>query len=302
MFKHPTLLKKNDVIALLAPAKAIDPQLIQEAKVLLEKRGYRARIGKNCSGSFHYFSGTSEERLSDFQEAINDPEVKAIWCLRGGYGSLHIIDELDWSAFCKKPKWIIGFSDITVFHHRLHKLGIASIHATMPLDIAQNTSEAINSLFDTLEGTWKEININGLPENIYGEASGELIGGNLSVLYGLLGTDDRVSYQNKILFIEDVGEAVYAIDRMFYSLKKSGVLSEIKGLIVGGMTSIKDSEPPFGLSVNDLIKNHLLAYQIPLAFNYPGGHLTDNRALIFGAKTHLKVAKDDKKVTLRQIP
>lgn len=302
MFKHPTLLKKNDVIALLAPAKAIDPQLIQEAKVLLEKRGYRARIGKNSSGSFHYFSGTSEERLSDFQEAINDPEVKAIWCLRGGYGSLHIIDKLDWSAFNKQPKWIIGFSDITVFHHRLHKLGIMSIHATMPLDLAQNTPASIDSLFQILEGEWKDHQIKGVDENIVGEASGELIGGNLSVLYGLLGTDDRVSYQNKILFIEDVGEAIYAIDRMFYALKKSGVLDEINGLIVGGMTSLKDSDPPFGLSLNELIKRHLLDYQIPLAFNYPGGHIPDNQALVFGAKTQLKVAKDDKKVTIRQIP
>lgn len=302
MFKHPPFLKKNDVVALIAPAKAIDPPLIADAKKLLEKRGFEVRIGKYSSGSFNYFSGTSEERYSDFQEAINDPEIKAIWCLRGGYGSLHIIDKLDWSAFKKLPKWIIGFSDITIFHHRLHRLGVSSIHATMPLDLAQNTPESIDSLFQMLAGDWKEIQLKGITENINGDANGELIGGNLSVLYGLLGTDDRVSYQNKILFIEDVGEAVYAIDRMFYALKKSGVLDEINGLIVGGMTSLKDSDPPFGLSVNELINRHLLDYQIPLAFNYPGGHIPDNRALVFGATTLLKVAKDDKTVTIQQIP
>lgn len=300
MFIHPPFLKKNDTVALVAPAKAINNDLIQHASDLLKERGYRVHLGKNSGGSHGYFSGTPDARLSDFQEALDNKEIRAIWCLRGGYGSLHIIDKLDWSAFSQQSKWIIGFSDITVFHHKVHQLGISSIHATMPLDLGHNTSEAIDSLFDTLEGRWKEVKLEGVAENIPGEAKGELIGGNLSVLYGLLGTDDRISYQNKILFIEDVGEAIYAIDRMFYALKKSGVLDDIKGLIVGGMTSMKDSEPPFGQTLNELIRGHLLNRQIPLAFNYPGGHLSDNRALVFGATTQMKVSALDHSLLVYQ--
>ena len=244
--------------------------------------GYRVEISNHCLGNHHYFSGTQEERLNDFQWALDHPEAKAIMCARGGYGCLHLVDELDWSGFQRRPKWIIGFSDITVFHQRIHRINSCSIHGTMPLNISENSPQALESLLKSIGGGPYSINSPHHPSNVYGTARGTLIGGNLSLIYALLGTNDQIDYTNRILFIEDVGEHLYAIDRMFYALRKADVLSKIRGLIVGGMTDLKDTTVPFGKSLEELILHHLKALDIPVCFNFPAGHLADNRALRFG--------------------
>lgn len=292
-------LQKNDLIEIVAPAKRIEAEHVFYARDFLVNAGFRVRISAHCLGGYHYFSGSVDERLSDFQSALDDPEVKAILCARGGYGSLHLIDRLNWSGFVQNPKWLIGFSDITVFHQRLHLMGYPSIHGSMPLNFAENTEEALRSLLNSLIGKLEEMTVVAGSQTIPGNASGELIGGNLSVLYGLLGTNDQVDYTGKILLIEDLCEPIYHLDRMFYALKKSGALGRISGLVVGGMTDLKDSDPPFGMNYRELIHSFVHDLGIPLAFDFPMGHFNDNRAVVFGIPAALRI--DESTVSLRYL-
>jgi muramoyltetrapeptide carboxypeptidase len=287
----PTL-KKGDTIAIVAPAKAIEKEYVDFAVSFFEENGYKVLVGKNCLNQHHYFAGTDEERLSDFQEALDNPEIKAIICARGGYGCVRIVDEIQWASLLNHPKWIVGFSDVTVFHQRIHILGLPSIHGTMPLNFKENSSEALTTLLQHLEGNHHTISVSSHPKNIQGKAEGMLIGGNLSILYSLLGTDDEVNFQNTILFIEDLAEQLYHLDRMLFAFKKAGILGQIKGLIVGGMTDMKDTAIPFGKSLEEIIVEHIKPYNIPLVFNFPAGHINDNRALVFGKKITLEV-KDE---------
>jgi muramoyltetrapeptide carboxypeptidase len=287
----PTL-KKGDTIAIVAPAKAIEKEYIDFAVDFFEQQGYKVRVGKNCLNQYHYFAGTDEERLSDFQEALDNPEIKAIICARGGYGCVCIVDDIQWASFLNHPKWIVGFSDVTVFHQRINILGLPSIHGTMPLNFKENSSEALTTLLQHLEGNHQAISIPSHPMNIQGTAEGTLIGGNLSILYSLLGTDDEVNFQDTILFIEDLAEQLYHLDRMLFAFKKAGVLGQIKGLIVGGMTDMKDTAIPFGKSLEEIIVEHIKPYNIPLVFGFPAGHINDNRALVFGKKIMLEVAEE----------
>lgn len=291
MFRLPAPLIPNDVIEIIAPAKAIDAESVQYAKEKLVEFGYQVVISSHCLGQHNYFSGTEEERLNDLQNALDNPDTRAILCARGGYGCIQLLDKLNWTEFEKKPKWIIGFSDITVLHQRLHRMGIGSIHGTMPLNFKTNTNEALTTLIDAFCGNPYHINSKPNEYNLPGETSGKLIGGNLAILYSLLGTDDQPDYQDTILFVEEVGEPLYSIDRMFYSLKKAGVLHKIKGLIVGGMTSMKDSEVPFGKSVEEIICSHVEVLRIPVCFYFPAGHINDNRALVLGAQCKLSISE-----------
>lgn len=284
-------LQKGDLIAIVAPAKAIEPTFVDFATTFLEANGYRVCIGKHTLGKHNYFSGTDEERRSDFQEALDNPEVKAILCARGGYGAVRIVDSIQWAAQLREPKWIIGFSDITVFHQRMQRFGIQSIHATMPLNFQENSSESLETVLHAIEGKSYSIDASFSESNQFGKVEGELIGGNLSILYSLLGTDDQINYANKILFIEEVGEQFYAIDRMLYSFNKAGIFDQIKGLIVGGMTGIKDTETPTGLTIETSVLEHFQYRKIPICFNFPAGHVSDNRALIFGKTVELNVSE-----------
>jgi muramoyltetrapeptide carboxypeptidase len=286
-------LEKGNLIALVAPGKAIEKELILQAKAFFEKQGYIVQIGKNCTGQFNYFSGTDEERTADFQEAIDNHKVKAIICVRGGYGSIRILDRLNWAAMLRYPKWIVGFSDVTVFHQRMQKFDMKSIHATMPLNFSQNSPEALSSMLEALRGIQQPIQIPNNPNNKTGKASGRLIGGNLSILYSLLGTNDQPDYTDSILFVEDLSEQLYHIDRMFYAFAKSGILNKIRGLIIGGMTDLKDTAIPFGQDVEAIILAHLKYRKIPVVFNFPAGHIDDNRALIFGTEVELEVTSDE---------
>lgn len=285
-------LTRGDKIQIVSPAKAIEPILVLEAKGFLEKQGFCVLLGQYTMSTHNYFAGTDEERLQDFQDALDDPEIKAIVCARGGYGCIRIIDQLDWTIFNQKKKWIIGFSDITVFHLHLQNKGIQSIHGTMPLNFGQNSSWSLRSLIDSFSGTLKSHEIDSTTLNVLGKAQGKLIGGNLSIIYSLLGTNDCPSFENSILFIEDLAEQLYHIDRMFYALKKAGILAKIKGLVVGSFTNLKDTEIPFGKSLESIIVEHCSELKIPIAFNFPAGHIDDNRALILGSEIELNVNQE----------
>lgn len=275
-------LKPGDLIYITAPAKSIEKELIDHAQSLFEKKGYRVLLSEHCTGAYHYFSGTDEERLKDLQYGIDHPEVKAIVCARGGYGCVRIVDLIGWAGMIRNPKWLIGFSDVTVFHHRMQRFGLESIHGTMPLNFQKNSPETFETLFSALEGRDYSIHSAAHLANKAGSAQGKLVGGNLSILYSLLGTDDRIDYSDSILFIEDLAEQLYHIDRIFQSLRKAGILDQIRGLIVGGMTDMKDTAVPFGKTLEEIILDQFQFRNIPICFGFPAGHIDDNRALIFG--------------------
>ncbi|MCH2156829.1 MAG: LD-carboxypeptidase, partial [Opitutales bacterium] len=233
---------------------------------------------------------TDEERISDFQSAINDSEVRAILCARGGYGSVRVFDRLDWTKFREQPKWIIGFSDITVFHHAIQSMAIQSIHGTMPLNFESNTKESLETMLMAARGEPFKIQVDPFERNKEGSSKGELIGGNLSIIYSLLGSQYAFDFQNKILFVEDLAEQYYHIDRMLYALKLHGVFDQISGLIVGGMTDMKDTEVPFGKDVYDIVLEHIEGKEIPVCFDFPCGHINDNRAMIIGAEVFYQVS------------
>lgn len=282
-------LSKGDTVAIVAPAKAIEMETIQYAKDKLTSFGYNVIVGKHTTGRFNYYSGTIEERLNDFQEVLDNPDVKAIFCARGGYGCIQLVDLVNWSSLLRSPKWIVGFSDITVFQQRIFNLGMKSIHATMPLNYKENSDESFETLIAALEQKTYTIQCLPFEKNKLGSAEGEIIGGNLSILYSLLGTDDQVDYKNNILFIEDLSEQLYVLDRMLFSFKKAGVLDKIKGLIVGGMTNMSDTNPPIGETVEEIILKHFQYSKTPICFDFPAGHINDNRALRFGSTVKLTV-------------
>ena len=286
---QPTPLIPGDLIYITAPAKITDPKTVLFAKEYLEKNGFKVLVSAHCFGNHHYFSGTEEERLSDLQFGIDHPDVRAILCARGGYGSIRILDRINWANVLLEPKWMIGFSDITVFHHRLQKLGIQSIHATMPISFQKNTNEALVTLLESITGKFTPY---VLPPNKYnktGTATGNLIGGNLSIVYSMLGTNDQYDFDDAILFLEDVGEHYYQVERMIFALSKAGVFEKIRGLIIGGMTELEDTDPPLGRSIEEIILEQLRFSNMPVVFNFPSGHIDDNRALVLGKRTQICV-------------
>ena len=283
-------LQKGDLIYITSPAKSIETECIDFAKSFFEKHGFRVQISQHCLGQYHYFSGTDFERAADFQEGIDNPEVKAIICARGGYGCVRIVDNLQWASIVREPKWIVGFSDVTVFHQRMQNFELKSIHGTMPLNFSSNSEESLTTLLKALTNESYSISSPISKWNKLGEAKGRLVGGNLSILYSLLGTDDEVDYTDSILFIEDLAEQLYHLDRMFYAFKKAGILERISGLIVGGMTDMKDTAVSFGQSYEEIILEHFEFRKIPIAFEFPVGHQDDNRALVLGSEVNFKVS------------
>ncbi|NOQ70644.1 MAG: LD-carboxypeptidase [Crocinitomix sp.] len=277
-------------IRLVSPAKHIDQHSIDFAENFLTESGFNIEIGTYALGALNYFSGTIEERLSDFQFALDDPTIDVILCTRGGYGSVQLIDRLDFSGFVANPKLIIGYSDITVFHEHISKnFNLPTVHATAPLNFAENSLESLASLVNAIKGKTNCYEIEPHELNIEGEVKGAITGGNLAIIYSMLGTNSEADYEGKILFIEEIGEAVYAVDRMFHSLKKAGKLDQIVGVMVGSLTKMKDSDIPFGCSAAEVIHAHIAPLNIPLCFNFPAGHILDNRALIIGQEATLAV-------------
>jgi muramoyltetrapeptide carboxypeptidase len=279
-------------IRIVSPAKSIEGNLIDSARNLLESQGFEMSIGEHAKGEHHYFSGSDNDRLFDMQAAL-DEDVDVILCARGGYGAVRIVDRLDWSKFLIRPKLVAGYSDVTVFHNRMNRMGYSSIHCTAPLNFQQNSRAALASLQTILNGGKNSYEIVGHEFNRSGEVEAEIVGGNLAIISTLCGTDDELMTKGKILFIEDIGEAVYAIDRMMWQLQKAGKLHHLKGLIIGGMTAMKDSAVPFGKSVEALIRESVEQYEFPVCFNFPAGHIDDNRAILFGAKARLSVREEN---------
>jgi muramoyltetrapeptide carboxypeptidase len=301
MIKIPPYLKKGDTIGITCPAGYTAKEKAQTCIATLQNWGYEVMVGKTLgSNSKNYFSGTDEERLNELQAMLDDDSIKAILCSRGGYGVGRIIDKIDFSKFKQNPKWIIGFSDITVLHSHLNaKLKIASLHA--PMTGAFNNdgfeNEYVKSLQNALTGKKGNYKTAPHPFNKTGIASGELVGGNLALLAHLTGTESDINTKNKILFIEDIGEYIYNVDRMFYQLKRSGKLEKLAGLIIGGFTEMKDTERPFGKTVYEVINDIAKEYDYPVCFNFPVSHTKENYALKVGVKYKLQIGKKDIKLT-----
>ena len=296
MIKTPPYLEPGDTIGIVCPAGFMDADKAAECiRVLQEEWGFKVKVGKTLGGdSATYFSGTDEERLSDFQQMLDDDEVKAILCGRGGYGTVRIIDRIDFKKFKKQPKWIIGYSDLTVLHcHLYSQYYISSLHA--PMAAAFNDAGYLNrfvqSLQSALTGNWARYTCDSHEFNRNGEAIGELVGGNLSLLANVIGTDSEFKTRGRILFIEDIGEYSYNVDRMMYQLKRAGKLKNLAGLIVGGFTDMKDTERPFGQSVYEIIRDIVAPYDYPVCFNFPVSHSKENYALKIGVGYKLKVTK-----------
>lgn len=278
----PTL-SSNDTIYICAPAKAIDEESILFAKNLLISDGFRVKLSPHVLGVHQYFSGTDEERLNDLQAGLDHPEAKAVLCARGGYGCIQLIEKLDWTLFQKNPKWIIGFSDITVLHLVLNKMKLPSLHATMPLNFKTNTPLSFSTLFSALKGENVEIEAPSHPKNRLGSQKKTIVGGNLAIVHAMLPYLDSSFFKDKILFLEDIGEHLYQIDRMFYGLRFHGALDNISGLILGGFTNISDTDAPFGSTLEEIILGHVQHREIPVGFGFPCGHQEDNQAIILGS-------------------
>ena len=285
----PPYLQKGDTIAIVSTARKNIDDNLKPTIDLLELWGLNYILGKTIGLEYHQLAGTDAQRAADLQEQLDNPKIKAIWCIRGGYGTVKIIDHINFTSFLKCPKWLIGFSDITVLHSHLNQLGIESIHATMPISIPKASDEAIKTLRDALFGNKLHYVLEADPMNHNGKATGELVGGNLSIIYSLLGSDSAVDCENKILFLVDLDEYLYHIDRMMMNLKRNGCLHNLKGIVVGGMTEMKDNEIPWGKNALEIIDEFVKALDIPVIYNFPAGHMSDNRALILGRQISIEV-------------
>ena len=289
----PSFLRAGDNIHIVSPSGAIQPGFIDGATKLLSSWGLKVTEGKYARTEYGRFSGTKDERVADLQQALDDPNVKAILCSRGGYGLAQIIDKIDFTSFAKSPKWLIGFSDITILHNAITALGIASMHGIMTKYLTElpEESDQITSFKNLLFGTPSNFSIKPEAENRPGRAVGKVIGGNLSVMMGMRSTPFDLDFHNNILFIEDVGEKPYQIDRMMQSLKLSGVLKQISGLVVGQFSEY-DDDPLMMQSVAEIILAAVSEYDYPVCFNFPAGHVDYNLSFVLGEQAELFVETD----------
>lgn len=293
MITLPPYLQKGDTIGIVCPAGFMAAEKAQTCIHTLQEWGYRVQAGKTLGGnSSTYFSGTDEERLADLQQMLDDSSIKAILFGRGGYGTGRIIGRISFKKFKKHPKWIIGYSDITVLHSHLYSnYDISSLHSPMAAAFNEEgfKNDYVLSLKAALEGKKAMYNVDGHAQNREGEVTGELVGGNLSLLAHLTGTDSDIKTKGRILFLEDVGEQLYNIDRMLHQLKRSGKLSKLAGLIYGGFTETKDTERPFGKTIDEILQEAVSEYDYPVCYNFPVSHSDRNYALKIGAEYNLRV-------------
>ena len=299
----PKSLKKGDQIAIISPAGSVNESQLENGLKIIESKGYEPVLGKHLYNNYwngYSYAGTEKERISDMNWAFNDEGISAIWTSRGGYGCQHLLRNLKLSKFRKNPKWYIGYSDNTVIHSYLIKNNFASIHGqTVKTSSFGVSEESYDLTFDILQGKLPKYSIEKSLFNKVGDIEGQLIGGNLALIYALLGTAYSFNFKDKILFFEDIGENYYALDRMMISLDLAGVFRQINGLIVGGMTNMgnekdnKNYEESFDEFAYQIISERLKKYDFPTVFGFPNGHIYDNRPLIIGAKVTLK---SDKKV------
>jgi len=299
----PPYLKKGDTIMILSPAGRIRDKVSVDAGIELANHwGLIVFFGNHLLSQDNTFAGTDAQRLDDMQKALDDPSIKAIWAARGGYGAVRIVDDLDFTKFFEHPKWIIGYSDITVFHNRLHELGYQTIHGQMPLTIHLEDpvqKQSLLSLHNALFGKKLSYKLTTSKKNRQGESIGQLVGGNLSIVYSMLESNTTLNMNGKVLFIEDVGEALYHIDRMMISLKRAGYFNNCKGLIVGNFKLKKNEGNKFGKTLEEIVLDAVEGTNFPVIFDFPAGHIDDNRTLILGSYVDLKVMKKKTRITFR---
>jgi len=291
--KIPPPIKSGSKIRIVSPAGKVKEEYVIPAVEWLVKQGFKVELGKHVFASHYQFAGTDKQRLDDLQTALDDTEAAAIICSRGGYGTVRIIDKLNFDNFIKYPKWLVGFSDITILHACLNRLDMATIHGIMLrhfLDENAEPTENTNTLMQLLQGHKVKYSIESPVENKKGKASGELVGGNLSIIASLQGTKYELDTHGKILFIEDIDEFLYHTDRMIHQLKLSGKFNHLAGLIIGDFTDMKDNESPFGKSVHEIIAEAVEEFDFPVCFGFPAGHSKRNLALTFGLKYELDVS------------
>jgi muramoyltetrapeptide carboxypeptidase len=296
----PPYLQKGDTIGIVCPAGYMPKENFQTSIDILQQWGFEVKPGKTAGSQFHYFSGTDEERLQDLQQMMDDDAVHAIFCARGGYGMSRIIDDLNFKRFVKHPKWIIGYSDITVLHaHVFQEYKIATMHAPMAgaFNEEQYKNKYVQSLKNALQGKPAEYSVKLNKLNRQGECEGRLVGGNLSLVAHLVGSRSSFNTKNKILFLEDVGEYLYNIDRMLIQLKRAGMLDKLAGLIFGGFTDLKDTTVPFGSTIKDILLHHVKEYNYPVCFDFPVSHEKENYALKVGVKHRLSVTTQSVQLT-----
>ncbi|MCX2744537.1 LD-carboxypeptidase [Mangrovivirga sp. M17] len=295
----PEFLSHGDKVIIVATARAVDSTAVEHAVGIMENWGLKVLKGKNLLNKEFRFAGDDKARVEDFQKAISSPDIKAVFCVRGGYGTTRIVDKIDFKPLYKYPKWILGFSDITTLLLQLERLGIASSHSSMPALFKNKTSEeAIDSIRQFLmepedyKLEWKKTSIDKV-----NDCHGSLIGGNLSMIANNIGTKSfPLTFENKILFLEEVGEDLYRIDRSIVQLKRAGVLSEISGLLVGGVTDVPYDEEPFGLEASEIVLSHVSEYDFPVYFDVPFGHIDDNFLIPCGLQS--KIRTDGEEIQL----
>lgn len=301
----PKSLTKGDKIAIISPAGAVEASQLEQGIEIIRNKGYEPVLGEHLYSSFskgYTYAGNEQERIKDINWAFNDNEISAVWASRGGYGCQHLLENMDIKNFSENPKWYIGYSDNTVIQSYLLKKGFASIHGqTVKTSSFGVTEESYELIFDILEGKIPDYNLEPHHFNKMGSCEGQLVGGNLALIYALLGTDYSFKFKNRILFIEDIGENFYALDRMMMSLELAGVFKKIKGLIIGGMTNMGNEKEntayneSFDNFAYQLISERISKYDFPTVFGFPNGHIKDNRPLIIGGNVKLEV-KDKVKI------
>ena len=291
----PAYLTKDDKIGIIAPARCINFDEVHPSIRVFQKWGLEVVLGTNIFRKCNQFAGKDELRLADLQQMLDDDSMRAIICARGGYGTVRIVDQIDWTAFRRNPKWVVGYSDVTVLHSHIHRhLDIETLHAIMPINITGDdvSNDSLETLRNALFGKIRSYAYPVTPRSRPGEAEGILVGGNLSILYSLIGSASEIDTTGKILFIEDLDEYLYHIDRMMMSMKRAGKLDKLAGLIVGGMDKMNDNTIPYGRSANEIISDAVAEYSYPVCFDFPSGHGENNLALILGRNVKLKVGQE----------
>ena len=299
--KTPPFLKPGSKIRIVSPAGKISEKHVIPAVEWLEKQGYTVELGRYVFSEHFQYAGTDNERLDDLQTALDDPETNAIICSRGGYGTVRIINRLNLDRFLESPKWLVGFSDITILHSCLNNRGVATIHGAMPrffFGKDGNLTEDLHSLMKLLNGENVFYSFQNGESNRPGRTAGELVGGNLSIISSMHGTPCELKTNGKILFLEEIDEFLYHTDRMMFQLKLSGKLDKLAGLVIGDFTEMKDNESPFGKSVHEIISDAVAGFSYPVAFGFPAGHDKKNLALAFGKKWELDVSKEQSTLKL----
>jgi muramoyltetrapeptide carboxypeptidase len=295
MMQLPPYLKPGDLVSIAAPARWVDPEDIKNFLSLLEQEGLKTITGSIFT-RHHQYAGEDKDRLDDLQKMLDHPDIKAIFCARGGYGTMRLLDKIDLKGFAEHPKWVVGFSDITALHAYLQmRIGVASVHAAMPYtlkDVTDTKNPAVESLFRILKGEFPSYTVPAHSLNRKGKSSGILLGGNLSLLYSLTGTLFQFPTKGAILFLEEVDEYLYHIDRMMQNLKLAGMLENLAGLVVGGLTDMHDNEVPFGKNAAEIIREAVEEFDFPVCFDFPAGHVEGNMAMVLGRQVSFEVNDD----------